>query len=185
MEDDADTLHARLERLSELARHAAPKDRAGLERTMHLVSISRQGVAQAREPMERARRLTEEAEANWVHRRSDHAPLHGSPSAALKAPQPLAVMPFMADDPDTQVDGLERLTELAKHASPEGRSLERTIAVVAQSCRTRSLSCKTVQQAREKLTSIKQGTLLTEVRSMDEERRSLAELHILKGRIRK
>jgi hypothetical protein len=41
-------------------------------------------------------------------------------------------MPFMADDPDTQVDGLERLTELAKHASPEGRSLERTIAVVAQ-----------------------------------------------------
>ena len=46
-------------------------------------------------------------------------------------------------------------------------------------------SFKTVQQAREKLTSIKQGTLLTEVRSMDEERRSLAELHILKGRIRK
>ncbi len=92
-------------------------------------------------------------------------------------------MPFMADDPDTQVDGLERLTELAKHASPEGRSRERTITVVAQSCRTRSLSCKTVQQAREKLTSIKQGTLLTEVRSMDEERRSLAELHILKGRI--
>jgi hypothetical protein len=41
-------------------------------------------------------------------------------------------MPFMADDPDTQVDGLERLTELAKHASPEGRSLERTIVVVAQ-----------------------------------------------------
>ena len=68
------------------------------------------------------------------------------------------------------------MTELAKHASPEGRILERTIAVVAQSCRTRSLSCKTVQQAREKLTSIKQGTLLTEVRSMDEERRSLAEL---------
>ena len=31
MEDDADTLHARLERLSELARHAAPEDRARLE----------------------------------------------------------------------------------------------------------------------------------------------------------
>ena len=46
-------------------------------------------------------------------------------------------------------------------------------------------SFKTVQQAREKLTSIKQGTVLTEVRSMDEERRSLAELHILKGRARK
>src|SRR3954451_16887939 len=36
----------------------------------------------------------------------------------LNPPQPLAVMPFMADDPDTQVDGLERLTDLAKHASP-------------------------------------------------------------------
>jgi hypothetical protein len=91
----------------------------------------------------------------------------------------------MAEDPDTQVDGLERLTELAKHASPEGRSLERTIAVVAQLCRTRPMSCKTVQQAREKLTSIKQGTLLTEVHSMDEERRSLAELHILNGRVLK
>jgi hypothetical protein len=91
----------------------------------------------------------------------------------------------MTDDPDTQADGLDRLTELAKHASPEGRRLERTIAVVAQSRRARSMSCKTVQQAREKLTSIKQGTLLTEFHSMDEERRSLAELHILKGRVRK
>src|SRR5215217_496813 len=137
---------------------------------MHLVSISRQGVAQAREQMERTRRLREEAEANWG--------IGGAiPSTevlqrqGLKPPQPLAVMPFMADDPDTQVDGLERLTELAKHASPEGRSLERTIVVVAQSCRTRSMSCKAVQSAREKLTSIKQGTLLTEVHSMDEERR--------------
>ena len=94
-------------------------------------------------------------------------------------------MPFMADDPDTQVDGLERLTELAKHASPEGRSLERTIAVVALSCRTRLMSCQTVQQAREKLTSIKHGTLLTEVHSMDEERRSLAELYIMRGHIPK
>ena len=68
-----------------------------------------------------------------------------------------------------------------KHASRK----EHTIDVIIQSCRTRSLSCKTVQQAREKLTSIKQGTLLTEVHSMDEERRSLAELHILKGRARK
>jgi hypothetical protein len=151
---------------------------------MHLVSISRQGVAQAREQMEqmeRARRLTEEAEANWVCAPSTEV----LQPQGLKPPQPLAVMPFMADDPDTQVDGLERLTELAKHASPEGHSLERTAAVVAQSCRTRSLSCKTVQQAREKLASIKQGTVLTEVHSMDEERRSLAELHILKGRIRK
>jgi hypothetical protein len=47
------------------------------------------------------------------------------------------------------------------------------------------MSSQTVQQAREKLTSIKHGTLLTEVHSMDEERRSLAELHILKGRVRK
>jgi hypothetical protein len=44
------------------------------------------------------------------------------------------------------------------------------------------MSFKTVQQTREKLTSIKQGTLLTEMHSMDKERRSLAELHILKDR---
>jgi hypothetical protein len=70
--------------------------------------------------------------------------------------------------------------------SSEGRSLERAIAAVAHSCRKgSSISCKTVQQAREKLTSIKQGTLLTEAHSMDEERRSLAELNILKGRARR
>ena len=73
MTDDPDTQVDGLERLTELAKHASSEGRS-LERTMHLVSISRQGVAQAREQMERARRLTEEAEANWVHRRSDHAP---------------------------------------------------------------------------------------------------------------
>src|SRR3954463_13979095 len=67
---------------------ATPEDRARLERTMHLVSISRQGGAQAREQMERASRLREEAEANGVHRRSD--PLHGSPSAAGPEPAPAA-----------------------------------------------------------------------------------------------
>lgn len=44
----------------------------------------------------------------------------------------------VAADPDTQVDGLERLEELAKHASRK----EHTIDVIIQSCRTRSMSCK-------------------------------------------
>src|SRR5690349_16573318 len=85
----------------------------------------------------------------------------------------------VAADPDTQVDNLEGLAELAKHASPKKRCrMER----ISQSRRIRSMTLKTVQQAREKLTSTKQGTLVTEVHSMDEERRSLAELHILSGR---
>ena len=92
----------------------------------------------------------------------------------------------MTADSGIQADGLERLAELARNASPETRArLEHTIVVVAQSRCIRSMTLMTVQQAKEKLASIKQGTLLTEVRSMDEERRSLAELHILKGRIRK
>jgi hypothetical protein len=92
----------------------------------------------------------------------------------------------VAADPDAQADGLERLAELAKHASPEKRrGLEHTIAVIAQSRRIRSMTLETVQQVRAKLASAEQGALLTEVHSMDEERRSLAELHILKGRARK
>jgi hypothetical protein len=70
--------------------------------------------------------------------------------------------------PDVQVDDLERLTELAKNASPETRArLENTIAVVAQSRRIRAMTIKTIQM---------------ELHSMDEETRSLAELHILKDR---
>jgi hypothetical protein len=89
-------------------------------------------------------------------------------------------------DRDTQVDGLEKLAELAKNASPEERArLERTIDAIIRSRRLRSMTRKTVQQVEEKLTATEQGILLTELHSMDEERRSLAELHILKGRTRK
>jgi hypothetical protein len=40
---------------------------------------------------------------------------------------------------------------------------------------------KTIQQAKEKLASTEQRTLLTELHNMDEERRSLAELQITGG----
>jgi hypothetical protein len=78
-------------------------------------------------------------------------------------------IPDVAADPDTQADGLERLMELAKEASPETRArMERTIAVIAYARQIRSLTLKAAEQA----------TLVTEAHSMDEERRSLAELHI-------
>jgi hypothetical protein len=57
--------------LAELARHAEPEDRARLEHTIHLVSIARQAVAQAREQRERAKRLAEEAEAEAVFQRNE------------------------------------------------------------------------------------------------------------------
>lgn len=77
-------------------------------------------------------------------------------------------------DPDTQVDDLKRLAELAKNASPEARArLENTIALVAQSRQIRSMTTKTVQSMTTK-------TVQTELHSMDEETRSLAELLILK-----
>jgi hypothetical protein len=79
-------------------------------------------------------------------------------------------------DPAMQGDHLERLDELARTASPECRSsLESTIPVVTQSRQIRSMTLKTVEQ----------GTLLTEAHNMDEERRSLAELHILQERVLK
>jgi hypothetical protein len=59
---------------------------------------------------------------------------------------------------NTQVDGLERLAELAKNASPEERArLERTIDAIIRSRRLRSMTRKTVQQVEEKLTSTEQG----------------------------
>jgi hypothetical protein len=85
-------------------------------------------------------------------------------------------------DPDTETDDLERLAELTRSALPEGRtSRECTIAVVAQSWQIRSMSCTPVQKAKAKLASFEPGILLTEVHSMDEERRSLAELQILQN----
>ena len=85
-------------------------------------------------------------------------------------------------EPETETGDRERLAELTRSALPEGRaSRERTIAVVAQSRQIRSMSRTVVQTAKEKLTSFEPGILLTEVHSMDEERRSLAELHILQN----
>jgi|tagenome__1003787_1003787.scaffolds.fasta_scaffold19859351_2 hypothetical protein len=85
-------------------------------------------------------------------------------------------LPDVVADPAIQSDHLERLEELARTAFPERRSrLESTIAVVAQSRQIRSMTLRTVEQ----------GTLLTEAHSMDEERRSLAELHILQDHITK
>ena len=82
----------------------------------------------------------------------------------------------MTADPGTQVDGLERLAELARNASPETRArLEHTVAVVAQSRRIRFMTLMTVQQAKEKLTSLEQESLSMEVDSIDEEIRSAAE----------
>ena len=85
-------------------------------------------------------------------------------------------------EPDTETDDLERLAELTRSDLLEGRaSRERTIVAVAQSRQIRSMSRTAVQKAKEKLASFEPGILLTEVHSMDEERRSLAELHILQN----
>ena len=85
-------------------------------------------------------------------------------------------------DADTQIDDLERLAELTKHASPEGRArLKNTIEVIAQCRQTQSMTLKIVQQLKEELALVEQGTLVVEVHNMDEERRSLAELQITGG----
>ena len=82
----------------------------------------------------------------------------------------------MTADREIQADGLERLAELARNVSPETRArLERTIAVVAQSRRIRSMTLMTVQQAKEKLASLQQGFLPKDMYGMDEEIRSAAE----------
>jgi hypothetical protein len=74
MTDDPNTRRGRLDRLAalaELAQHAEPEDRARLERTIQLVSIARQAVAQALEKKNRAKRLAEENEAAEVFRRNE------------------------------------------------------------------------------------------------------------------
>jgi hypothetical protein len=78
MEDDPETLRARLERLAELAelaRQASPADRTRLERTLEMVSRALQAVTQARQDAQRAARLREEAEAIAARRRIEHAAL--------------------------------------------------------------------------------------------------------------
>jgi hypothetical protein len=71
MKDAADALSGHMNKLAELARHAASEDRARLERTIKLVSQALLAVIQVKEAAERARRLREEAEANLVHQQGD------------------------------------------------------------------------------------------------------------------
>lgn len=79
-----------------------------------------------------------------------------------------------AVDSDTQADALGRLVELARNASPETRArMERTIATVVYARQIRSMTLKAIEQV----------PLLAEAHSMDEERRSLAELHIRDGHL--
>jgi len=81
---------------------------------------------------------------------------------------------------------------MTKHVSLEDRTrLEHMIDLTVQSHRTRSMPRRAVQQTKEKLetkeklASVKPEILLTELHNMDEERRSLAELHLLNGRTHK
>jgi hypothetical protein len=74
MKDDADTLldhMSKLLELAELARHAAPEDRARLERTIKLAGRAILAVAQAQEAVQRATGPLWEAENNAAQRWSD------------------------------------------------------------------------------------------------------------------
>jgi hypothetical protein len=75
MKDSANNLRTRLDRLAELARHAAPEERARLERSIRLTSQAVEAVVQAQQVAQRAARLKEEADAKVVHRRSELAAL--------------------------------------------------------------------------------------------------------------
>ena len=69
MADNADILCVHLDQLVELARHAEPEDRARLERTIQLARQAFDAVVLAQQLAQRASPLTEEAEADAVHRR--------------------------------------------------------------------------------------------------------------------
>jgi len=74
MNDDADTLldhMSKLLELAELVRHAAPEDRARLERTIKLVSRALLATAQAQEAVQRARGPLWEAEIKAAQRWSE------------------------------------------------------------------------------------------------------------------
>jgi len=89
----------------------------------------------------------------------------------------------MTADADTQADALERLAEVAGSASPQDRTrLEHTIDMIVRSRRTRAQTLKAIQQVSEQLSLTEPVTLMAELHIMDEERRSLAELHILERR---
>jgi hypothetical protein len=78
MTDDPNTRRDGLDRLAalaELARYAEPEDLVRLERTIELVSLARQAVAQARQEAERAKALRKEAEAKFVLRQNEFSAL--------------------------------------------------------------------------------------------------------------
>jgi len=74
MKDDIDPLLARMNRLlelRELAHHAAPEDRARIHRTIRLAGRALLAVAQARDVVERARRMRERADADLADRQGE------------------------------------------------------------------------------------------------------------------
>jgi hypothetical protein len=74
MKDDTDPLLARMNRLlelKELARHAALEDRARIHRTIRLAGRALLAVAQARDVVERARRMRERADADLADRQGE------------------------------------------------------------------------------------------------------------------
>jgi hypothetical protein len=67
MKDDIDPLLTRMNRLlelKELARHAAPEDRARIHRTIKAVGRALLAVVEARDTAERARRRREQSDAD-------------------------------------------------------------------------------------------------------------------------
>jgi chemotaxis regulatin CheY-phosphate phosphatase CheZ len=75
MKKKSDILRNRLDRLSELARQAAPEDRDRLEHTIQLASQALTRVVHAQHAAWRAALLKQEAEANAVQRRTELAAL--------------------------------------------------------------------------------------------------------------
>jgi hypothetical protein len=78
MKDGTDPLLDRMNRLvelKELARHAAPKDRARIHRTIKVVGRALLAVAEARDMAERARRRREQADADLADRQGELAAL--------------------------------------------------------------------------------------------------------------
>ena len=74
MKDDIDPLLARMNRLlelKELAHHAEPEDRARIHRTIRLAGRALLAVAQARDMVERARRMRERADADLADRQGE------------------------------------------------------------------------------------------------------------------
>ena len=85
------------------------------------------------------------------------------------------ILDVMAD-PDAQADGLAKLAELARNASPETRArLEHTMALVAHCRQIRSMALITLQQIEEELMPVEQEPLSIDVHGLGGENLSAAE----------